>query len=309
MKFSITIPTFKSLYLTECIESVLTQTYSDFELIIVNDNSPENIDDIIKRFSDDRIRYYKNSVGFGAENVVGNWNKCLEYATGDYIICMGDDDKLKSNFLQDLADLIGIHSDLDVYYSRTELIDERSTAFKVLEKRPERQSVYEMIYDRWNGGSMFIGDYCFRVDALRARGGFYFLPYAWGSDAISAYEGGMRAGIANTQEVGFQYRVNQNSISSETKNTEGKIHALFLQRKWFEDFLSHPANLPHDEFLRVKLYASIADHYDKMYTSDIVHSMQANRISQFVYWMRNRNKYKIKMSLIIKCLIYSFVKN
>ena len=99
--FTIAIPAFKSSYLGECIESVLNQSYKDFELLIIDDCSPEDLKSIVLKYEDARIRYYRNEKGFGAVNVVGNWNKCLEYAKGDFIICMGDDDKLKPNFLAD----------------------------------------------------------------------------------------------------------------------------------------------------------------------------------------------------------------
>lgn len=84
IKFSVTVPAYKAQFLAECIDSILAQTYKNFELIIVNDASPQDLDSIVSKYDDPRIRYYKNKVGFGAEHVVGNWNKCLEYATGDY---------------------------------------------------------------------------------------------------------------------------------------------------------------------------------------------------------------------------------
>lgn len=84
IKFSVTVPAYKAQFLGECIDSILAQTYKNFEVIIVNDASPQDLDSIVKRYDDPRIHYYKNKVGFGAEHVVGNWNKYLEYATGDY---------------------------------------------------------------------------------------------------------------------------------------------------------------------------------------------------------------------------------
>lgn len=60
MKFSITIPAYKTAYLKECIESILAQTYTNFELIIVNDASPEDLTSIVHSFDDSRIRYYIN---------------------------------------------------------------------------------------------------------------------------------------------------------------------------------------------------------------------------------------------------------
>jgi glycosyltransferase involved in cell wall biosynthesis len=93
--FSIGIPAFKAKYLNECIDSILRQTYANFELIIVNDASPEDLETIVKSFTDSRIKYYCNDKNFGAEHVVDNWNKCLSIATGDFFVLMGDDDKCK----------------------------------------------------------------------------------------------------------------------------------------------------------------------------------------------------------------------
>ena len=83
IKFSVTVPAYKAQFLAECIDSILAQTYKNFELIIVNDASPQDLDSIVSKYDHPRISYYKNKVGFGAEHVVGNWNNCFEYATGD----------------------------------------------------------------------------------------------------------------------------------------------------------------------------------------------------------------------------------
>ena len=50
MKFSITIPAYKRKYLKEAIDSCLSQTFKDFELIIVNDASPEDLDSIVNSY-------------------------------------------------------------------------------------------------------------------------------------------------------------------------------------------------------------------------------------------------------------------
>lgn len=106
MKFSIGIPAFKSRFLKENIDNILKQTFSDFELIIVNDASPEDIDSIVNGYNDKRIRYYKNETNFGAVNVVDNWNKCLSLAKGEFFLLMGDDDKLMPNCLEEYDKLI-----------------------------------------------------------------------------------------------------------------------------------------------------------------------------------------------------------
>ena len=84
IKFSVTVPAYKAQFLSERIDSILAQTYKNFELIIVNDASPQDLESIVSLYDDTRIRYYKNKFGFGAEHVVGNWNKRLECTKNEY---------------------------------------------------------------------------------------------------------------------------------------------------------------------------------------------------------------------------------
>jgi glycosyltransferase involved in cell wall biosynthesis len=85
-------------FLDEAITSVLNQTFSNFELIIVDDKSSDNTDKVVEKYlADPRIRYYKNLTNLG---LVGNFNKCLEYSKGKYIKYLLADDKLHPQLLE-----------------------------------------------------------------------------------------------------------------------------------------------------------------------------------------------------------------
>ena len=79
-------------YLRECIESILNQTFKDFEFLILND-SPDNkeIEKIVKDYAskDKRIKYYKNDKNMG---IAKSRNKLLDLATGEYIAVFDHDD-------------------------------------------------------------------------------------------------------------------------------------------------------------------------------------------------------------------------
>jgi len=98
-KVSVLIPTYNYAYcLGETIQSVLSQSFTDFELIVIDDCSKDNTDEIMEKYiGDQRISYYKNPVNLG---LVGNWNKCLSYAKGDYIKFLCADDKFRSDLLE-----------------------------------------------------------------------------------------------------------------------------------------------------------------------------------------------------------------
>ena len=77
------------IYLRAAINSILNQTYEDFEFIIINDASENNAEDVILSYKDERIRYYKNETNL---KVIKTLNKGLSLATGDYIARMDADD-------------------------------------------------------------------------------------------------------------------------------------------------------------------------------------------------------------------------
>lgn len=89
---SVCIPSYRgAAHLAETIESVLSQELGDLELIIIDDNSPDETDRVIASYNDPRLRYYKNPQNLGPE---GNWNRCLEEARGRYFKLLPQDDQL-----------------------------------------------------------------------------------------------------------------------------------------------------------------------------------------------------------------------
>jgi glycosyltransferase involved in cell wall biosynthesis len=91
-KISVCIPVYNCAeYIGNAIESVLSQSFSDFELIIVDNKSTDRTIEVVKTFSDDRIQVYQNDTNLG---MLGNWNRTLELAHGEYIKILPADDFL-----------------------------------------------------------------------------------------------------------------------------------------------------------------------------------------------------------------------
>lgn len=300
--FSIVIPAYKSQFLGEAIESVLSQTDKDFELIIVNDHSPEDLDKIIKEYSDKRIRYYVNSQNCGAINVVDNWNICLNYAVGQYLICMGDDDKLLPCCLSEYRKIISIYPNLAVYHGWTEIINEKSEVFMMQEGRPIFEDLFSSMYSRWKGRLSFIGDYLFHIETLKNDGGFYFLPLGWGSDDLSAFIATSHAGIANTQIPVFQYRINSLTLSSNG-NPIIKIQSLKGYEEQCKKLLQQRCT---------KIDNNISNIFRKMATEELPHTILKKKIleiksdmikngilSGLLRWYKYKNAVSISTSIIL----------
>ncbi len=124
-------------YLAEAIESVRGQTYSDYELIIIDDKSSDNSPEIVQRYAakDRRIRFQKNAANSG---MVNNWNKCLLDAKGEYIKYLFGDDKLESpTALEEMVSVLDVRPDVCLVASARYEIDENSRVLKVLSSYAE----------------------------------------------------------------------------------------------------------------------------------------------------------------------------
>lgn len=88
---SVILPVFNadSAELRKSVESILNQTYSDFELIIINDGSTNNCEEVILSFDDNRIKYVKNDTNL---KLITTLNKGLKLASGEYIARIDSDD-------------------------------------------------------------------------------------------------------------------------------------------------------------------------------------------------------------------------
>ncbi len=97
-KISVCLPAYNRVeYAREAIKSVLSQTYNDYELIISDDASTENIEGMVSSFNDKRLKYFKQKVNLG---FIKNWNFCLDKSRGSYIKILGDDDVLLPDCLE-----------------------------------------------------------------------------------------------------------------------------------------------------------------------------------------------------------------
>ena len=293
MKFSIIVPAYKPDFLKDCIDSILNQTYPDFELIIVNDASPYDLDTIIDAYQDNRIRYYKNEKNFGAVEMVKNWNHCLEFAQGDFVINMGDDDKLFPNCLENYIHLIEKYPNLDCYHTRTMLINELSECIEMQEGRPETESVYAMIWYFWKGRRQMIGDWLFRTESLRSKGGYYDLPCAWGADDLSAFRMAAEKGVANTRTFGFAYRENQATVSKSSQFSIPKADAWLEIKKWYIKFLEKSPEDEIDKYYHQFICKRLNSYIQGHILYEINKSMKENT-SNLCFWLQHCNKYNIK---------------
>ncbi len=145
---SIIMPSYNTAkYIKETIESVINQTYTNWELLIVDDCSTDNTDEIVKKFKDERIKYFKNEKNSGAAI---SRNKALREAKGKWIAFLDSDDLWHK---EKLEKQIKYMKDNNYHFSYTqyEEIDENSNSLNRLITGPKKITKTGMYNYCWPG--------------------------------------------------------------------------------------------------------------------------------------------------------------
>ena len=127
---SVCMPVYNAArYLTECIDSILAQTFTDFELLIVDDGSTDNSRDIVRSYHDKRIRLIENR-----HDYIGSLNKLLDEAKGKYIARMDADDVMMPYRLAAQFGYMEKHIEVGVLGGGFQQIGQLHSKFKPLHK-------------------------------------------------------------------------------------------------------------------------------------------------------------------------------
>ncbi|MDH3249728.1 MAG: glycosyltransferase, partial [Acidimicrobiia bacterium] len=105
---SIVMPAFDGgAYIGEALRSVFDQTFEDYEVVIVDDDSHDDTIEVISAFSDPRLRVLRNDQRLGP---VENWNRALEEARGELVKVMAQDDVMYRTCLEQQVSALRAHS-------------------------------------------------------------------------------------------------------------------------------------------------------------------------------------------------------
>ncbi|MGA5649035.1 bifunctional glycosyltransferase/CDP-glycerol:glycerophosphate glycerophosphotransferase [Streptomyces seoulensis] len=257
-RFSVIVPAYQvQAYLAECLDSVLAQSYPDFELIAVDDRSPDGCGAIIDEYAarDPRVRavHLAENAGLGMARNAG-----IDAAGGDYLLFLDGDDTLTSHSLHAVADRLAATGDPDVLvfdYARTHWDGttlRNRLADRLTEDGPapftlaDRPGLLRVLMVAWNKA--------YRREFV-AREGFRFPP-GYYEDTPWTFPVLMAAGsLATLDRVCVHYR--QRRQGSILRTTSPRHFDVFDQ---YDRVFAYLAARPELERWRPELYARMLDH-------------------------------------------------
>lgn len=114
-------------YIKETIDSILKQSFSDFEVVIADDCSKDNTVKIIESYCDSRIKLLTKEFNRGIND---SMNLALSNALGEYIVIMGTDDIMKDDYLDVVNNAFLKNKNIDIIYTNLSIIDENGNLVK-----------------------------------------------------------------------------------------------------------------------------------------------------------------------------------
>ena len=208
-KISIVMTTYNSSeYIDECIKSILSQTFKEFEFIIIDDGSTDNSNKIIEKYNDSRIKFLSKS-----HNYIESLNYGIYLAKGKYIVRMDSDDKMLKHRLQTQYNYMESHPDIAVCGSWVETFGSDQKIYKYSENHDE------LICTMLTGNplchpSVIIRKAIINKYFLDAGTSVYNPQYIYAEDYKLWCDIVMKGHkIANIPEVLIRYRCSENQIS------------------------------------------------------------------------------------------------
>ncbi|GGG53152.1 glycosyltransferase family 2 protein [Bizionia arctica] len=245
---SIIIPCFNSEATLEAtLYSVLNQNYNDWEAIIVNDGSPDNLETIALNWTkkDERFKYYKkNNGGLGSARNFG-----IEKATGSYILPLDSDNKVRPEFAKEAVAIMDAQKEVGVVYGNSMYFGEKDglwnvgafDEYKILRSNyiDACAVVRKSLFDSIGGYEEDLPhqgheDWDFWLSVMKTEYRFHYL-----------------------KEVTFDYRVSNNSMIKSFDKEMLEKNINFIKRKHYELYLKAYPNL-FNENTRLKKQLSVS---------------------------------------------------
>lgn len=220
-KVTIAIPTYnRAAFLTEALDSALAQTYKNIEVIVSDNASTDNTLQLLENYTDDRLTIIQQKTNLG---MVGNWNACLEKASGEFFILLSDDDFLDPTAIEKMANIFRYGTPnfdlgkIGMVYCKSRIVDDKGAIIGYGKHGAEVESA-SLIVKQFFRCKRSIYPCCvmMRTSDIQSLGGYDGLQYPLAADANAWMAIAIKRGnVACIDEVLTNYRVHTSNVTSE----------------------------------------------------------------------------------------------
>ncbi len=222
---TVAIPTYNSAnkFLISALSSAIAQDYSNLEIIVSDNCSTDNTQQIVNSQKDERLRYFRQKINIGAN---GNFNFCLDEAKGTYIVFLCDDDLIDSDFVSVCINSITNNNSPSFIRTGVRIIDS-SDSIVFESKNIVHGDTPDKLFKAWfnKSTSWYLCNTLFNVQALKKIGGMYSLHNVL-EDCYAITKLSVNCDWLDVEDIKASFR----------KYPEQKTFSISIH-KWCDDFL------------------------------------------------------------------------
>jgi glycosyltransferase involved in cell wall biosynthesis len=170
---TIAIPTYNRAdsYLRETLESALTQTYPNVEIVVADNNSTDATRAVVASYADTRVRYFRHEFGIAPND---NFNFCLQQAKGAYFLMLHDDDKIDPEFIDSCMRAVGYDTRVGIILTGIRRITAKGTVIDEGRNGLDGLSIADFVLGLLTGKIMlYLCSTLYNTEGLRLAGGFH----------------------------------------------------------------------------------------------------------------------------------------
>ncbi len=225
-KISVVLPVHNGeMYLKDSIESVLKQTYTDFELIIIDDNSTDSSVEIAQSYAtmDSRVFYYRNEVNL---KLPLSLNKGFSKTKGEFLTWTSCDNLYLPGAFEKMLSTLETNPKVDLVYTSMQIINENGNIKKIIKSGPADQLIFRNVV-----GACFM----YR-QSVRSKIGDYNSALFLCEDYEYWIRIAQYTNIYPMEECLYQYRRHSGSLSHKNKK-EIVTKGIGIQKKYYHTFV------------------------------------------------------------------------
>lgn len=225
-------------YIAAAIQSVLAQSYSNFQLVILENRSSDATLSIVGSFTDRRISVLESAKELG---IYESWQRVHDLLArklidAEFCTIIGHDDVFYPNFLHTIDQLTVSHPTASLYQTHFNIVDEHGNIGRPCRPIPQRETYRDFFVARcWRLRDSFGTGYVFRVSDYLKVGGIPDLPLLLWSDDLLVMRLTRLAWKATAIDICFAYRLHSESTSGGL--TKSKLTAVVSAADAFTDII------------------------------------------------------------------------
>ncbi len=197
-------------YLREAINSILNQTFKDFEFLIINDGSTDRTAEILQSYQDSRIKITNNEKNIG---LTKSLNKGLKMAKSEYIARMDADDRSFPKRLGEEVELLDTNPKVGLVGTCYEITDEDDKSFGIAKCPITDKEIRRRLLE---GNAFGHGSVMFRRECIDNIGS-YRPEFRYGQDFDLFLRISEKYGVANISEPLYKFRISLNSLQKKVE--------------------------------------------------------------------------------------------